>query len=210
MPSYHVQVTLAAITGETADSQVNTFAFSSGSPGLASGGADTITGFLKTFYDSLASANALNGIAQNGHTVKFYNAVTTVPNYPLFTRTFNREDLGYTIDLPEEVALCISFANDSEVTVPARRRRGRIYVSGWAETTNTVGRPTSTAISAAVGAYVALANAINGMVDVTMCVWSRSNGALYPIERVWVDNEWDTMRSRGGKSTARTTTLVTP
>lgn len=207
MANYHVIVTLQASSGETADNQVNTFAFES-TGGLDSASAGAYTLLLKDFYDALVPCGALCGIAQNGHVVKYYNAVTTVPNYPLFTNTFNRDDSAAAIDLPEEVSLCISYANDSETTISPKRRKGRIYISGWTEASNTAGRPVSASTTPMLAAYVAYVEAANVLSGVTACIWSRAEGALYPIERVWVDNEWDTMRSRGGKSTARSTTMI--
>jgi len=208
MPSYHVIVTLQAATGETADNQVNTFAFES-TGGLDSGSAAAYTVLLKNMYDSLRTSGALLGLAQNAHVVKYYNAVTSVPNYPLFTNTFNLATAPGAIDLPLEVSLCVSYANDSETSVAAPRRRGRIYVSGYGETSNTAGRPTSGVVTNLCDIYRDYVEAANLLSGVTACIWSRANGALYPIERVWVDNEWDTMRSRGGKSTSRDTLIIT-
>lgn len=204
MPNYYVQTTLLAQSGETADSQSNVFAFES-TGGLDQASADAFTVLLKNYYDALRTAAALRGIAQNGHTTKYYLATTVAPNYPLFAGTFNLAVAPAAIELPLEMSLCVSYANDTETSVPARRRRGRIYVSGWAEAENTNGRPTSTVLSNMTAAYKDLVDDVNVLSGVTACVWSRTNAALYPIERIWCDNEWDTMRSRGGKSTARVT-----
>lgn len=208
MANYHVQVTLAAQSGETADAQVNTFAFIS-TGGLDSPSAAAYTAVLLAYYDSLRGLGALKGVAQNGHVVKYYNAVTTTPNYPLFTNGFNLTVAPGAIDLPLEVSLCVSFANDSVTTVSPRRRRGRIYVSGWGEVDNTAGRPISGTYVGMADLYRDFVEAANALSGVSQCVWSRTDGTLYPIERVWCDNEWDTMRSRGGKSTARETYMIT-
>jgi len=208
MPNYHVIVTLQAASGETADNQVNTFAFES-TGGLDSASAGAYTLLIKAFYDQVRSSGPLLGLAQNAHVVKYYNAVTSVPNYPLFTNTFNLTVAPGAIDMPLEVSLCISYANDSDTTVSAKRRRGRIYLSGFSEASNTAGRPISAVLTGLSDAYRDYVEAANLLSGVTACVWSRANGALYPIERVWVDNEWDTMRSRGGKSTLRETLLIT-
>jgi hypothetical protein len=209
MANYHVQVSLAAQSGETADTQVNTFAFISAG-GLDSGSAGAYTDIIKAFYDALRGLGGLKGVAQNGHVVKYYNAVTTTPNYPLFTNGFNLTVAPGAIDLPLEVSLCVSFANDSETTVSPRRRRGRIYVSGWGEVDNTAGRPISGTYVGLADAYRDYAEAVNGLAGAAAAIWSRTTGELYQIERVWCDNEWDTMRSRGGKSTARETYMITP
>jgi len=109
------------------------------------------------------------------------------------------------LDLPAEVTLCISYANDSDTTVSAKRRRGRIYLSGFSEASNTAGRPISAVLTGLSDAYRDYVEAANLLSGVTACVWSRANGALYPIERVWVDNEWDIQRRRGRRYTTRNT-----
>jgi len=208
MPDFYAQTTLLALSGETADNQSNIFAFES-TGGLDSGSAIAFTNVLTDYYNALRSAGALRGLAQNAHQVKYYAAVTSVPNYPLFTNSFNLSTPPGAIDLPLEVALCVSYANDSETSISAKRRRGRNYVSGWGEGDNTAGRPITGTVTGLLNAYVDYVNDANALSGVTASVWSRANAALYPIERVWVDNEWDTMRSRGGKSTSRETTLIT-
>jgi hypothetical protein len=207
MADYHVVVTLASQSGETADYQVNTFAFES-TGGLDSGSAGAYTAILKTLYDTLVNSDCLCGIADTGHVVKYYLATTDTPNYPLFTNTFNLSFAPGAVDLPLEVSLCISFANDTETGVSPKRRKGRIYVSGFKETGNTAGRPVSGVMTNMLTAFVTYVEAVNTLSGATACIWSRREDALFPIERVWIDNEWDTMRSRGGKSTARQTELI--
>lgn len=207
MPNYFAQATLASSTGETADVNVNTFAFTRVSV-LDEAGAIDYVAEVKAFYDAVRFAGGLKGLAQNGHNVKIYNAVTTTPNYPLFNITFGLTTAPGAIELPLEVSLCVSYANDTVTSVPTNRRRGRIYISGWGETDNTAGRPVATAYEGLVSAYSTYIENLSGLDGGIACVWSRTNGALYKIDRVWADNEWDTMRSRGGKATARDTTMI--
>jgi hypothetical protein len=81
-------------------------------------------------------------------------------------------------------------------------------VSGWGEANNTAGRPENTVIDALALAYQTYAEAVLAITNIGPGVWSRSSNDVYLIDRVYVDNEWDTMRSRGGKSTLRATLTV--
>lgn len=210
MANYYCQATLAASTGETADVNVNTFA-AVGPNVITDAEFEDWGDCIIAFYNVCNAANGfLCGRAQNGHLLKFYSAVTTVPNYPLHEYSFNLANATGSVGLPLEVSLCASYQCDSATTVPVRRRRGRIYIPGFSEAANDTGRPSSTVVSSLADAYRDYCEAVNALPDFTASVWSRANASLYPVERVWVDNEWDTMRSRGGKSTLRTELIVFP
>lgn len=210
MANYYCQATLAAKTGETADVNVNIFA-ATGPNVITDAEFEDWGDIIITMYNTMNFVHGfLNGRAQNGHMLKFYSAVTTTPNYPLHEYSFNLAADPGDVQMPLEVSLCASYQCDSATTVPLRRRRGRIYISGFTEAQNDAGRPASGVTSDLADAYRDYAEATNNLADFRACVWSRANASLYPIERVWVDNEWDTMRSRGGKSTARTDLVVLP
>lgn len=207
MANYYATASLAALSGETADVNVNTFAFL-GPAVFTDVEGDAIVAEIKSFYDEIQGIGSLRGRAQNGHVVKFYAAVTTPPNYPVYEAGFNLAGSALAIDLPLEVNLCISYANDSATIVPRARRRGRIYICGFGEALNTVGRPEAVIQEGLCDAYTDYVLGMNAMTDITAGVWSRSNSSIYPVERIWVDNEWDTMRSRGGKATSRFTNMI--
>lgn len=209
MANYYAQATLAAASGETADVNVNIFSFIGPNVFTPTEG-NLVNGWISDFYDTLETNNVLCGRAQTGHTIKIYPAVTTTPNYPIDESSFNLTGSPPGVDLPLEVNLCISYANDSATIVPRARRRGRIYISGFTELMNTAGRPTSTVYQLLADTYLAYVDAMNAEPDFAAAIWSRTNGSLYPIERIWCDDEWDTMRSRGGKSTTRYTVTPTP
>lgn len=103
---------------------------------------------------------------------------------------------------PREVALCLSFHGDRNLP----RQRGRIYVGPW--TTAVMGeRPAPATITVLQTLRQGLANI--GGVDVQWCVYSPTDsiGGGTPVFRQvkagWIDDEWDTIRSRGRKYTAR-------
>lgn len=210
MANYYAQSSIAASTGETADVNCNVFAFIGPAVFTSTEGefvGDTISAFYNRLNDN---AVCMRGRAQNGHSIKIYVATTTPPNYPIDEYSFNLTNAPGALDLPSEMALCVSYANDSATIVPRARRRGRIYLSGFAESQNTTGRPTAVTYEGLVTEYSLYCDEMNAEADFSAGIWSRTNATIYPIERVWADNEWDTQRSRGGKSTARDTQTITP
>lgn len=105
---------------------------------------------------------------------------------------------------PREVALCLSFRGASNVP----RQRGRIFIGPWA-----VGVMKERPEAGPRANLIALANGMAniGGVDIDWCVRStfpvvagNLGGTMYPVQASFVDDEWDTVRSRGLKSTART------
>lgn len=98
---------------------------------------------------------------------------------------------------PREVALCLSFYGTRNLP----SQRGRLYVGPFPASMMSV-RPSASAIGACVG----LANGIKnlGGVDVDWQVYSQKRNLSYDVTNFWVDNEWDTVRSRGLRSTTRT------
>lgn len=95
---------------------------------------------------------------------------------------------------PREVALCLSYF--SERNQP--RFRGRLFLGPWnfAEV-----RPAGGQIDAAIAMATGLANI--GGVDVDWGLWSTTRNAFSKVTAGWVDDEWDTIRSRGFRATGR-------
>lgn len=204
MGRYFAQATLLAASGNTEDAQVT--GFSAGQIGdLDLAYAEDWRDVIQEFFRDLRGGNATRGLADVGHTVKFYDIEGSPPNYPLFELPFSFLTAAATIDMPLEVNLCISYQNLQAVTIPRARRRGRIYISGWTESSNIDGRPHSSNVTSTLNAFTDYVTAFNAIGTLVASIWSRTNGTTYPIEQVWVDNEWDTMRSRGGKATSRST-----
>nr|CRY97791.1 hypothetical protein [uncultured prokaryote] len=204
MENYYAQVALASTSGETADVAINTFAVTHQGT-LTGSDVDAWQAAILDFYDDIKVAGGLYGRAKTGHESKFLKATMAKPNYPLYNRSWSLTSASNPLELPNEVALCVSYASDGFPLVPRARRRGRIYISGWQSTKNSAGRPTSSTRTALATAYQTYAVAILAITDMAPGVWSRSTGDVFPIDRTWCDDEWDTMRSRGGKSTVRTT-----
>lgn len=165
---------------------------------------------------------ALNSMYQNFNThlsslitpstwvYKWFNLADPEPRVPVRTTTGMGALATGTTAAPPEVALCISFKAAAVSGFPAGRLRNRIYIGPLATgTIDTTGRPTSTAVTAlANGADILLeASKAAGWDWVVFSPTQSSQGLVdsFPIESGWVDNEFDTQRRRGRRSTARTT-----
>jgi hypothetical protein len=154
--------------------------------------------------DAQALANALHTnvkaqTANVGHpfTVKIYDAAAPPPSYPLATVTEPGSPPQSAV--PREVALCLSYYT----TYNRPRYRGRLYMPvTWFTSVANV-RP-SGAIQQAV---IDWAKAVfgTGMPQSTnWVVWSTvEKKAMGGVSNIWVDDEWDTIRSRGLSATAR-------
>jgi hypothetical protein len=107
---------------------------------------------------------------------------------------------------PGEIALCLSYYASFNV----KRQRGRNYVPfNWIYTamdvsaTPPAARPTATMMNIALGLWT---NVYKPVKDSNQWQWvlkSRTDKAHKIITNVWVDDEWDTMRSRGLRGTTR-------
>lgn len=204
MGRYAAQVTLLSATGAAEDNQSNTFAAGQIAT-LDAAYANSWTTVIKDFYDDVVTTGGLKGMSQNNHLIKFYDIEAAAPNYPLFERNFNLASAPFAVDLPQEVALCISYSNVQAVTIARGRRRGRLYISGWGESTNTAGQPTDGTCDALLGNFEDYVVAFNAIGTLNASIWSRTGNTTYPIEEAHVDNAWDTQRRRGTKSDYRAT-----
>ena len=97
---------------------------------------------------------------------------------------------------PREVALCLSYYAD----LNQPRRRGRMYLGPW-PTNRMLDRPHPDVMT-----YLqTLANGISGLggVNVQWVQYSPTTGEFHTVTDWFVDNEWDTQRSRGIRADAR-------
>lgn len=218
-------VRLASLTGNPADDADNDFAFEVTT--LNSATADNLATALASFYNTVqvipgtdySVANFLSSVisrAANAATIDFYDLTGHLNGSahasPVFTRNFTVGAIaaGSPIDLPAEVAVCLSFHADltgipekSGATRPAARRKGRVFIGPLNNFSQTgvpvvVGAPIRDALAAAA---ITLSDAVGA----SQRVWSRTGAALYgPIVGGWIDNAFDTQRRRGEAYTART------
>lgn len=134
--------------------------------------------------------------APNQVTVTAYDAQGTAPVYPQGTFTVGTGGAAEST-IPREVAICLSFY--SERNIP--RQRGRVYAPAPVIMDSVSGRPDST-MRQKVGDLAGIFGGLGG-VDVDWCVYSRLDDVARPVTDWWVDDEWDTIRSRGLRATQR-------
>lgn len=129
--------------------------------------------------------------------------VDAVPNYPRASVVVN-EGLAWATSHPHEVALCLSYYSEYRGN---KNTRGRIYLmpqiaAGGIGITE---RPSSIAMQWALDFYSASNASFPdlGGVDWKFGVWSRNLKSFAQAHHAWVDDEWDTVRSRGLRATTR-------
>lgn len=145
-------------------------------------------------------ADALDGWSAGSQeiNVRIYDAQGTPPVQPIGNVTKNVGVVGQSAQ-PREVALCLSYY--SGINMP--KRRGRLYMPAALLDFQSAQRLPSTANIAQGTALAGILQALGGT-NVDWVVYSRVDDAAHPVTNYWIDNEWDTMRSRGGRATTRT------
>lgn len=122
---------------------------------------------------------------------------------------------GGTIPLPAEVAACLSFHGDytglSESGVggirPRSRKRGRLFLGPF--NSGVVNERATTSVSelfvtfqtAVLDAYEAMVAAISA--STPHVIYSPTLGSATQITHTWIDNAFDTVRSRGEAASSR-------
>lgn len=128
-------------------------------------------------------------------TVKIYDAQKAPPSYPLATATNGTGFFGY--NPPRELAVCLSYYS----TWNRKSYRGRLYLPAmWAGGTLST-RPTTTQQNN----ILAFKTMVGGGLPAghNWVVYSRKLGQSFGVNQVWVDDEWDVVRSRGLRGTTR-------
>jgi hypothetical protein len=153
--------------------------------------------------DAQALADALKtNLMANGNVgadtpfvVKIYNAEKAPPSYPLATASNGTGSKG--TGYPREVALCLSYYS----TFNRPGYRGRVYLPMALIGGTLLLRPSPTQLSTALGWTNTLGKGLPA--GHNMVVYSRHLGQSFGVSNTWVDDEWDTVRSRGLKATTR-------
>jgi hypothetical protein len=146
--------------------------------------------------EDLATGLATWDAVNSDMSVTSYDLEGTPPVFPNGSFSFG----GVTAPaapVPREVALCLSFY--SEQNVPSKR--GRLFIPACVFTTAVGGRPTAAQI-AKVASLVPILTGLGGT-NVDWGVWSQKNQTFHKATHWWVDDEWDTIRSRGLRATMR-------
>jgi hypothetical protein len=213
MADFLARTSLSYHTGMPGDEAVNTFAFTA--DGITDG---TIPqAFIDFWIADPASGTPslstwLSPYVDRGiySTLQLYTLdVATGDTTPIGTPgVFAPDASGNANSLPLETAVCLSYAAAPGAASKPARGRGRIFVGplNGAAITTSDSAPTvnQTLIDTMALAATKLINDLNDA-GATWCVWSRADAALYEITSGWIDNEFDTMRSRQVDATSRST-----
>jgi hypothetical protein len=159
---------------------------------IAAGGVDE-----QNFVNDARDAMVTYGGGNKPTTVKMYDAQGTPPVFPV-AQASGGPATAPGSGVPREVALCLSYYSGQNIP----RKRGRLYVPAEIVNLNVVTvRPTAPQMTKCGSLAQILADL--GGADVDWCVYSRLMDAAYSVSNWWVDDEWDTVRSRGLRSTTR-------
>lgn len=138
-----------------------------------------------------------HSLGQHETRVTAYDQEQAKPSYPV-AQWINDPGMAPTSAVPREVALCLSFYADRNIP----RHRGRIYLPMCTTGHTNLGvRPTDGELNNALDMADAFKNL--GGADVDWQVWSIADDTGRNVQQAWCDDEWDTMRSRGMRSTKR-------
>lgn len=128
-------------------------------------------------------------------TIKAYDAEKAPPSYPLAEAISGSGSKATTV--PREAALCLSYYS----TWNRPLYRGRLYIPAAFLLGPLALRPSDTQMANAASFAGILSNGLPQ--GTNWVVWSRKMAQANGVDHYWVDDEWDTVRSRGLKSTKR-------
>ncbi len=191
MPLYRVQVAVERGNDLTIDDCVNTFFLQdigpTSDPDQLAQDAANLWGTGFRMYPQ--------GVTRI--TAKIYDMDQPEPRLPLATKMSGAQTANEGSG-PSEVALCLSFY----ATVNQPRRRGRLFIGPFL--TGAMAQRPSAGLRTELG-VLATGIANLGGVDVDWMQYSPTLNVGNKVTNWWVDNEWDTIRSRGLKGTERLT-----
>lgn len=217
---------LAMDSGDSLDNVVNVWHFETASP-VTVGTCSTIGTQLSYFYQALAplmSKHVASSAAEQ-HEVILSSVTPGGPGREddmvskvIWRTPFSLSGATAGTGLPAEVAIALSFRASlvgfpeeaSGGTIrPASRRRGRVFLgpfsTGISDNLGTTCRVDTSQLVTVLTAYAAMVGLMNDNADAPVyhVVYSPSNGVANIVEYAWIDDAFDTVRSRGVKSTGR-------
>ena len=229
MPAQTILVrhTHFGLSGLPTDRYVNDFTVhkaSTFSSGDASAVADAIedklynntTGTTAPIYDYLSSM-----IDRNTGLSRYDFFVRGAGGSPVFTVFRDPRGIGAVTDIPEQIAICLSFHADTTgvpeelpnpspppATIrPAASKRGRVYLgpinNGPVDQNNTTFVSSTCANDIAISASALLAELAS--LSLPWQVWSAKNGVGSDVIGGFVENRFDVQRRRAGDPTNRVT-----
>ena len=167
--------------------------------------ADNLSDLYTTCHNPAGGwANYVNwGAAE----VRFYLLAAPPPRVPAIRPLVVGASGSASSVTPAEVSVCLSFQGEPLSGVPQARRRGRVYLGGFAlpcATSSSVSPPRvlTTLITQVQGAAETFMNACETALTPWQ-VWSTTDGSAVEVTNGWVDNEPDIQRRRGVQPTLR-------
>ena len=188
MPLWRLQVQIAADTTLPRDALVLT-------PHFNDAGALTDP---ESLCQDLADGIAAWSAVPRQVIVTAYDAQGTPPVFPAASAIVNT-GVAPESGMPREIAVCLSFY----ATRNLPRQRGRLYIPALAMGLSLGVRPTLGGARQKVADLVPILADLGGA-DVDWSVFSRRDAVARSVSNWWVDDEWDTVRSRGLRPSART------
>lgn len=190
MAQYRMQVTYLNTADTTAENHVvNTFYLDTDALSGADDPAALCNDAAALFATYRSQMQGFNAVR-----VRAYNMSHTPPRVPVAENT---DTISGTIAPgPREVSLCLSYYAGQNTP----RRRGRMFIGPWGAAAMSE-RPTT----GQQDSLLALADGIAGLggINVQWVQYSPTSGEFHNVTKSWVDNEWDTVRSRGLRGLVR-------
>lgn len=206
MPIMRAVVVVPADNQLPADSVVNNWGINFAGDATAS--YASVTSALAAFYTPLLNYLSSFYVWAQAD-VRFYNLEDPPPRVPTEPFELGLTEAGSGTNLPQEVALCMSFRGAQVSGANMARRRGRLYLGPWAVSANngSTGRPTSALLTAIQGAGDAFLAASDASAAWSWCVISSLGEPItaHNVVAGWVDDAWDTQRRRGNAPNSRLT-----
>jgi hypothetical protein len=188
MPVWRMQLSTWLDTTFPADAMIIT-------PHFNDSGAGTDPEGLAT--DLIEAWRTYTGLTLTQMNCKAYDAQGTAPVYPQADVTTGTGGIQVA-SLNRDVALCLSYF----ATHNRPRTRGRLYIPVCCIGQAPNAAKASSTNMQRVADLVPILTDLGGA-DVDWCVYSRRDDTARTVTNWYVDNEWDTQRRRGTKSTAR-------
>jgi len=176
---------------------------------------------LNTFYQAIDGL--LSGKLSGALEIKVYDFSDSLPRAPILVYTGSFTP-GVAQPLPHECAICLSYSGPVASGAPRGRRRGRIFLGPWTIAVLDDGTGDAIVDAGAVGAIVSAAIALGEAGSPSTYRWSvfsptaagsppwttleLAAGTL-PVTDIYVDDAFDTVRSRGAAAISRNSDTIT-
>lgn len=214
----HAQVTFEDDSGLARDRIVNTFNFvDTGNVAITppTSALDEYSLALFNFYTTAHTGSTsrltdfLSSTLSGAWSIRYYDLAAPAPRSPLRIETMSAMTPAGSA-MPQETALCLSYEAAKLSGFNQKNRRGRIYFGPLAQTAlgSTPARPNGNAnqlLPTLVAAGKFLADHTWAAGSRRWVVYSQKFGTWATVTNGWVDNEFDTQRRRGYRSTVRST-----